>query len=432
MRNGSDRLAHRLLDRGFLSWKTAMAKRKKKPSKGSSTYSFPYRDSTDPNSCDIGTTRTTTEALAEALRRIEAGELPLVEDFGQLVDVPASATAKDLNHLRGEFYRISKTEPPLTCLAPTVPPCPHPPIASHSIQRAGPISLLSDETGHVLVLNTTFKLGSMKADMVRVGINDATTFPGLCPQHDSAIFRPIDVAPLLDPSDEQMFLLSYRSVLRELYTARWSFNQLIQSVGLAFEKGAAGQLLAFALAHFVRSSWATARLAKLAAYYGRALQDQVFLVRHLIGKNIWCLPFAVSAYFEPVFNHDGSRMPAAVGSDIGPFMTLNVVPQPEGSIVVLSCAPEHRDLLDGFLAPFRAAKDELAFIEIVWEVALRYCENIIVAPMYWNVVPDEIKSNIISFYNATGHLWVPSPKGGISLFDFWKTLGRQPFPEPMR
>lgn len=57
-----------------------------------------------------------------------------------------------------------------------------------------------------------------KAKVEEVGINEAITFAGLCSKHDAELFEKIDRLPLIPFSDQQLFLLSYRSVFREYYS----------------------------------------------------------------------------------------------------------------------------------------------------------------------------------------------------------------------
>jgi hypothetical protein len=49
-----------------------------------------------------------------------------------------------------------------------------------------------------------------------IGVNKASTFPGFCSHHDSITFKPIDTQEF-NVSSPHVFLLSYRSVCRELY-----------------------------------------------------------------------------------------------------------------------------------------------------------------------------------------------------------------------
>jgi len=176
------------------------------------------------------------------------------------------------------------------------------------------------------------------------------------------------------------------------------------------------------LAHARRAQWANERLNTIATFYANLLKRGLYSegIIPLSGRNIWPLPFAVSAYFEPVFNPDGSRIPPALGTGVGPFLTLNVVPQAEGSLAVLSYPLEFRETLKDLLDPFRSPIKELAFVERVWETALRYCENIILAPHYWDTLPDPVQTAILEFYNSDPHVWRATPGPAISLFD-WNT-----------
>lgn len=50
-----------------------------------------------------------------------------------------------------------------------------------------------------------------------VGRNDASTFTGLCAEHDARLFAPIDTKAFDAGDREHLFLLAYRSVTRELH-----------------------------------------------------------------------------------------------------------------------------------------------------------------------------------------------------------------------
>ena len=50
-----------------------------------------------------------------------------------------------------------------------------------------------------------------------VGINKASTFTGFCDEHDAEIFRPIETKPLNLSDSEQLFLIAYRSLTREVH-----------------------------------------------------------------------------------------------------------------------------------------------------------------------------------------------------------------------
>jgi hypothetical protein len=96
--------------------------------------------------------------------------------------------------------------------------CPEPAIAAHSVQKARFIKPLAED-GHVLTvkLDATARNG-LSIDLSSVGVNQATTFTGLCANHDNAIFSRIEKQEMIDfTNSEQLFLLAYRCALSELH-----------------------------------------------------------------------------------------------------------------------------------------------------------------------------------------------------------------------
>ncbi len=101
------------------------------------------------------------------------------------------------------------------CLEPALQ-CEKKSIRAHSIQRATALSLIAKE-GHVHELKLSIKKDASVVELSTVGIGYASTFPGFCSEHDSEIFRPLDTKPFAIGDKEQLFLLAYRSVTRELH-----------------------------------------------------------------------------------------------------------------------------------------------------------------------------------------------------------------------
>jgi hypothetical protein len=101
------------------------------------------------------------------------------------------------------------------CLAPGLA-CDNKVIRAHSIQNAQAIDLLQ-MNGHVIALRPNFSAAGPEIDFESVGRNHASTFTGLCGEHDGRLFEPIDTKPLDIRHRQQLFLLAYRSVTRELH-----------------------------------------------------------------------------------------------------------------------------------------------------------------------------------------------------------------------
>jgi hypothetical protein len=101
------------------------------------------------------------------------------------------------------------------CLEPKMN-CNQEPIRAHSIQNSGVIDLIA-LGGHVVAFRPSYSSEGLEVEFKLVGRNHASTFTGLCNEHDTKLFLPLDTKPLDVTDREQLFLLAYRSVTRELH-----------------------------------------------------------------------------------------------------------------------------------------------------------------------------------------------------------------------
>jgi hypothetical protein len=116
--------------------------------------------------------------------------------------------------LLGEVFRIQNSQFG-KCLAPSMQ-CQNSPVQAHSIQNARVIDFLEDK-GHVIAFAPHFSQAGPDIRFRRIGRNAASTFPGFCRQHDDEIFVSLDKKPFDTADQEQLFLLTYRGVSRELH-----------------------------------------------------------------------------------------------------------------------------------------------------------------------------------------------------------------------
>jgi hypothetical protein len=121
------------------------------------------------------------------------------------------------NKLTGFSFKAAKSRRG-PCLFPVEPPCTTKTCKAHSIQNRTVLDALAEE-GHVVMLRTrrVARGQQPRAEFKWVGRNEATTFEGLCAEHDTKLFAPIDTRPLDLEDREQLFLLAYRSVLRQAH-----------------------------------------------------------------------------------------------------------------------------------------------------------------------------------------------------------------------
>ena len=132
---------------------------------------------------------------------------------------------KDLKQLPFELQKLSAN----LCLEPSEA-CSFAAIRAHSIQNTRVLDRLCSK-GHVIMPKRQ-NPSDGRVDIVAfesIGRHRATTFTGLCGKHDRLIFEPIDKSPIDIRNGEHLFLVAYRSVLRELHAtlsgaARSSFG----------------------------------------------------------------------------------------------------------------------------------------------------------------------------------------------------------------
>jgi hypothetical protein len=115
------------------------------------------------------------------------------------------------------YFKLSSVEF-ARCFAPPGL-CTSPAIHAHSLQNARCLDLLAS-AGHVVALAKRLSADRPpEIDFTSVGRNSATTFAGLCSNHDQSIFAPIEQRPFDPKSAEHLFLAAYRATFREVHAA---------------------------------------------------------------------------------------------------------------------------------------------------------------------------------------------------------------------
>lgn len=91
--------------------------------------------------------------------------------------------------------------------------CQNSAIKSHLLQKRGIINQIA-KGNHVWELGMNrYKPNTFQFQ--KVGLNDAFTFPGFCANHDSLIFKPIEVGNVDYTLYESQLLFSYRAIMNE-------------------------------------------------------------------------------------------------------------------------------------------------------------------------------------------------------------------------
>jgi len=260
------------------------------------------------------------------------------------------------------------------CLDPTMS-CEQDAIQAHSVQNATAMGLI-EEDGHVVTIRQKIKDGKPKLSFERVGRNQASTFTGLCGKHDTEIFLPIDTRPLSLDNDEQLFLIAYRSVTRELHAVLEGAGRIQGAVNKLIERGELeGETptpeAAEALQHMLKA-WGTWKYRfrnfdePLAKGRFDGIQHSVITLNHDAPS------MAASSFFSAKDKVWGRPFPAAI---------VNIVPvSATETVVIVSYAREHSGIVRRLVAPIVLEKDAKRRLLLLSQLIVDRMENFYIRP----------------------------------------------------
>ena len=252
------------------------------------------------------------------------------------------------------------------------------------------------QDGHVSSPTIKHSEKGPRVEFTRIGRNHASTFTGFCSTHDAEIFRAIDQHPLDRNNMEQLFLLAYRAVARELHAVMEGAARIQGTYQYRVERGydsgtatdSAGQL---ATAHLIKS-YDTYRYRcdnfdrplLLKSY--KEIQHDVFV---LLGQ----VPvIAASA----TFSLDG-----LAGMDGTPRATLNILPTSQTeTIVIFSYSEKHSGTVrTGLNRIFQAGGDYQKYE--ISKLMLESTENFVISPSHFDSWPKDKKEPVRSEFERT-------------------------------
>lgn len=258
-------------------------------------------------------------------------------------------------------------------------------IRAHSIQNAGVLDLLC-KNGHLFVPNVGLEIDSGPFfKFEEIGRNKATTFTGLCDKHDNKLFEVIDKNDFSSSNILGLFLIAYRSVLRELH-AKMKAGVDIQS---HYSRGVE-------LGKFnpeVRDQpmmMATMALAEAYMFYLYKFQyDQIYLkndfdkIEHKVEFIADIQPsVAVSSVYSYIDN-----MRLSKDTKDPKCIVLNIFPQNNGLYVIFSFIKRHRNHLLPYINKFHK-QEKYYKLYLLSKLILTHCENIVLSPNFYRTLSE--------------------------------------------
>lgn len=250
-------------------------------------------------------------------------------------------------------------------------------IAAHSVQNNGILDRLAED-GHVISPRIQVRFSNQPPNYAfeRIGRNKATTFTGLCAQHDTELFKPIDIGPMDLNSAEHLFLLSYRSVLKEAHATRKS---VVDTQGL-YKLGAKHGFYSLdrpsdpgmlAVEQMINAYLVEETKSHFDAAY---LERKWDALRHTILSLDVQPCLAVSSMLSTDLYSTHVDGPA--------YVTLNVFPNEDRTVAVFSCLAPDSVLMAERFSSLHAASGAYQLYELS-KLILQRCENLVIAPRHY-------------------------------------------------
>jgi hypothetical protein len=309
------------------------------------------------------------------------------------------------SELKSHFFKVDKWQFS-KCLAPGLD-CAEPAIRAHSIQNSKVLDLICRD-GHVTAL--TKKIDAESGPEVvfsEVGRNKASTFAGLCSKHDAEIFRPIDTETFDQSNPEHLFLIAYRSVLKEAHATLDSAGKIqsaykkrvqlgLDSANEPSEAGMAG-VLHMMQAHKTHVYQTTYDIALIQRNFSQ-ISHHIFDIHHDTPA------IAVSSLFSP----DGVRKN---GDWIN--ISLNVFPISKNqSTVIFSYLQSDEREAHRALRQILKNKGTRRNYELS-KIILNNCENFVISPHHFDSWPSDKREVIKNYFYTTiirGNLAFTDPR----------------------
>lgn len=290
------------------------------------------------------------------------------------------------------FKRVAETYE--RCLWP-FDDCPRAPSQAHSIQNARVLDLLHRDNHVVMPRQKILLETGPQIAFQSVSRHKASTFTGLCNAHDSDLFRLIDTETVDTGNPEQLFLIAYRSVIKE-YHATLASAQSIQ--GFLVDAAKAGTIdpkeqspaMVLATGRIVDSYetylyWTKLNDILADADYGRLNHTVISLP-----STRPCL--AVSAVFPLEIHRKKTEAP--------PSLILNVHPEADGThTAILSHLPEHGEWAATILPRIDQASGHHLLYEIS-KLILERAENFVLSPAVYSGFSDSKRQTLLTYFSG--------------------------------
>lgn len=276
-------------------------------------------------------------------------------------------------------------------------------IDAHSIQKKGALAPIADN-GHVYVMSSNFddvRRHRGAPSYTKQGIQKVSTFRGFCAEHDVQLFHPIDTSPLI-PTEQQALLYAYRSLCKETFVKENGLRLLEKQASVGGQQPAVVQLLdqvrrgtAFGLKNLLRHK----------AAYERSLESESYTeVKYVAFCSSQEPTLAFSGLFYPDFDFMGERLQNLGDRALKPHLvTFSFAPLESGWAVLFAWHSDSSETCVPFMGSLanRIHADTAALGDHLFRLVVSCCENIAIAPRWWERLPEDSR---LAIQKAAGRM----------------------------
>ena len=227
-----------------------------------------------------------------------------------------------------------------------------------------------------------------------IGINKASTFTGFCQRHDTELFSPLETRPFT-ASKEQLFLLAYRALSKELYAKRFAIR--LEPLHRKGDIGK-GPLEQVALQRYL---YVQAQLHRLSVRDQEAtLKDyeQIFQSRDFDRMSAYLIfpdrtpDFAVSGAVHPEYDFTGRKLQDLATPERLDSLTFSALPFRTGGVIAFVWDSKRGTSCHQFLRSLDAiapADVPDALVRLTGQF-----ENTFLDPRWWEGMSDSVRERL--------------------------------------
>jgi len=303
-------------------------------------------------------------------------------------------TRADLEAHRKQIGAIAK------CLAKNLDDAPCSPriVSAHTISKSGSLKQIAED-GHVMGSKVTLSAlieNSGRLTLSKVGINKASTFTGFCARHDKQLFAPLEDHPVI-LSDQQLFLLAYRSISRELFFKETNSRtaDLMRQADRGME-----EVLQFMVQQTASGFAAGVDLALKELNFIKTKMDEIlksseFSKMHHFVVELSSIPsILVSSSTQPEFDFNGTRL-QSFGRAESPMnhIIFNCISYDNAGCFVFSWIEEHNEICRKFIDTL-ACLEKFELANALVRFSYSYAENTWASPAWWRSRDELVKEDV--------------------------------------